>query len=288
MDPARPTSDLIRDVVRRMGGDAAAAAPITLKPLRGGLEGQAIDLVTARHQDTAGRPRMIRFVVKRLGGWAAREACVYERLVAAHAGRVSPRLLAVDRPSEGRAVIYMEAIRPAGAWPWRDLSLAGELLRQLAVFHRAAAGSTALVPIWDYEAEQDGMATATLAALEGLRNHPDLAGLARSLPATRRMVAARSRLRGQLLQERPFQAQPIHGDVHSGNVLVRRREGAYRPIMLDWARARSDRPLHLLGTPSQASPRAEQHGAAQVLLHQGPSTKPSSSGAGSKRSSIMQ
>jgi hypothetical protein len=243
MDGNHRTTDAIRDFVQRVAGDGARDAPIELQPLRGGLEAQEIALATVRHRDAAGRPRLIRFVVKRLQGRATREALVYERLVSVHAGQVSPRLLAVDWPSEDRAILYLEAIRRAGAWMWRDLSIAGELLRQLAGFHRAATGSTALVPDWDYEAEQERMAMATHAALDACRQHPDLAALARSLPAVRRIVLARGRLRGQLLQERPFHARPIHGDVHPGNVLVRRRDGANRPVLLDWARARSGSPL---------------------------------------------
>jgi aminoglycoside phosphotransferase (APT) family kinase protein len=35
----------------------------------------------------------------------------------------------------------------------------------------------------------------------------------------------------------------IHGDLHPGNVLVRRRAGSDQPILLDWGRARLASPL---------------------------------------------
>jgi len=243
MNDDHRTTDPLRDFVRRVAGEGARDAPIEVRPLRGGLEAQEVALATVRFRDAAGRLRLTRFVMKQLEGRSTREALIYERLVSVHARQLSPQLLAVDRPSKRRAILYLEAIRRVGAWAWQDLSIAGELLRQLAEFHQAAAGSTDLLPYWDYETEQGGMAAATYAALDGCRRHPDLAVLARSLPAVRRLALARGRLRDQLLQERSFHVRPIHGDVHPGNVLVRRRNGANQPVLLDWARARGGSPL---------------------------------------------
>jgi len=50
-------------------------------------------------------------------------------------------------------------------------------------------------------------------------------------------------MRVQLLSEHPFGCRPIHGDVHSGNVLVRRRGGGDDPVLIDWGRARLASPL---------------------------------------------
>lgn len=72
-------------------------------PLRGGPEAASVDHVTARYQGSEGHGRVVRMVVKRLEGATGREATVYERLVVPHAGELSPRVYAVERPAPGAA-----------------------------------------------------------------------------------------------------------------------------------------------------------------------------------------
>jgi Ser/Thr protein kinase RdoA (MazF antagonist) len=213
------------------------------KPLSGGLEASEVTLVTVRYRDDAGRPQMFRAVLKELSGWTVREAVIYECLARRHAGGMSPRLLAVDRSAPNRAVICIEAVRRTRAWPWRDLTAADELLARLARFHIAARSAAAALPAWDYENELSTLAEDTWAAVDRCRYHPDLQGLARGLPAVKRIALARPRLRRQLLSEFPFGSGPIHGDVHPGNALVRRRGRGDEPLLLDWARARVGSPL---------------------------------------------
>jgi hypothetical protein len=239
----RTATELVRNFLQCLAGDRAREATIEFKPLRGGLEAVHVTLVTARYADAARRPRIVRFVMKQLSGRAMREAFVYERVVSAYASDVAPAVLAIEQPSPCHSVLYIEAIRPVGAWPWPDLLLSRRLLRRLAEFHIAAAGKPELLPEWDYDGELEYLARETESALESCRCDPDLSILARELRPVKRMVLARGRLRRQLCSERPFRIGPIHGDVHPGNTIVRRRHGADQPILLDWARARLGSPL---------------------------------------------
>lgn len=235
--------DSLRSFLAQVTGDSAQGAHIQCKPLRGGLEASEVSLVTARYRDNTGRRHVFRFVVKWLHGRAAREAAAYEQLASAYASDVSPRILAIERASTDRAVLYMEAIRPIGAWPWRDLSLGRELLVRLALFHDAAARAATTVPAWDYEAELAASAEATRMAVDRCRRLPDLFELGRDLAPVTRIVLARSALRRQLLSEGPLKSGPVHGDVHPGNVIVCHRRKGGVPVLVDWARARIGSPF---------------------------------------------
>ncbi|WP_437377779.1 phosphotransferase [Inquilinus limosus] len=238
----------IRRVLESMAGGPGRDAAIEIKPLHGGLEATAVALVTARYRDHGGRSQTTRFVVKQLTGRPVREALIYERLVSAHAAHMSPRLLAVDRPSPDLTLLYLERIRRVSAWAWRDLATGRKLLAQLAEFHHKAAEAPESVRDWDYEAEHRDLAVETRDALDRCRQDADLSMLARALPATDRIVRARDKLRSQLRSERYFQARPIHGDVHPGNAVVRRHQRADQPVLLDWARARIGSPLEDVGS----------------------------------------
>lgn len=50
-------------------------------------------------------------------------------------------------------------------------------------------------------------------------------------------------MRRELLTFLPFGKVAIHGDVHTGNVLVRRHPGGAEPVLIDWGRARGGSPL---------------------------------------------
>lgn len=219
-----------------------AGLTIEVKELTGGKEATRTVLVTARCRD-AGKPGMFRFVVKHLEGRPAREAGVYEGLVRAHAAHMSPKLLAISRPMRQTAILYLEAVRRVRAWSWKDLDLVHAMLRSLADFHVRVAGSSALVPCWSYEDEQNETAIQTLAALDRCRRIPNLENFSRALPALKRLVLSRETWRGELLRERSFSACPIHGDVHTGNAVVRRRDGSNQPVLFDWGRARIGSPF---------------------------------------------
>ena len=235
--------DVLRGWIERLAGEPIRDVTIERQALAGGLEAPEVVLVTARYRDSSNRPRMVRVVLKQLDGRAVREAAVYEQLAATCATDVSPRRFGVWHAAPDRALLCIEAVRRVRAWPWRDLSIAGELLARLARFHTAAAEAAPEVPEWDYEAELRTAAQATRTMVDRCRLNPDLYVLARDLPPLDRIVLALPRLRSQLLTERPFARTPIHGDVHTGNALVRRRGRGDEPVLLDWGRARAASPF---------------------------------------------
>ncbi|WP_052003045.1 aminoglycoside phosphotransferase family protein [Microvirga sp. BSC39] len=236
-------TNAIGQVLQQVTHAPAQDIHIEGKPLRGGIEASGVTLVTVRYRNHSRRQQMFRLVAKHLTGRPAREAAVYQRIVAAYARDLAPQLLAVEGTGSGDILLLIEAVRRTTAWPWRSLEAGEELLARLADFHTAAAGATALVPEWDYEAELQAVAELTRTTLEQCRSDPDLAVLARDLPALDRLVRALPAHRKQLLSERPFGSRPIHGDLHPGNVMLSRRGGQDTPILLDWGRARVSSPL---------------------------------------------
>ncbi|AUX22542.1 hypothetical protein SOCEGT47_030450 [Sorangium cellulosum] len=225
-------------LVARHGAPASDAA-VDLRPLAGGLS-SSVALVTARVGDGVARRRRS-FVVKLVHGVTAREAAVYRRLSRSVARRFSPELLGAQRLGRRRWLLYLERIVPAHRWPWTDSAHTARVLERLARFHEEASPGARL-PAWDYEAE---LLTSAGRTLEAAERSPcgEVAALARALPALRRVVEALPAMRRQLLDFQPLGRAVIHGDVHPGNVVVRRRDGALEPVLLDWARARIGSPL---------------------------------------------
>lgn len=233
----------ITHMLAKLVGEPAQDLIVQRKVIRAGIEASGVALVTVRYGTQSGRPKMLRCIAKQLTGRPAREAAVYEHLVPAHARHLAPQLLAVEHTGDGGAILLIEAIHRLSAWPWWKMAVVEELIARLAEFHASAEDAAALVPEWDYETELQAIAGHTRLTLERCRHDTDLAVLARDLPALGKVVRALPEIRRQLLAERPFGCRPIHGDVHPGNVLVRRRDGGDRPVLLDWGRARLASPL---------------------------------------------
>jgi hypothetical protein len=225
----------------RLGGGRAVR--VRLEPLAGGLESVSVlraDIVIEKR----GRRRRVRFVAKLLEGPLVREVAIYERLVASSARGLAPALLGVDRLGTDKALLYLEAVCTQPAWPWRDTRASAEVLVQLARLHGAARPDTmATMPDWDYEAVLLGRARQALATLEEAPRRFLPLSLLRTRAPLRRLVRALPRFRAELLRYAPFGRAVIHGDVHSGNVLLVRRGERDRPVFVDWARARSGSPL---------------------------------------------
>jgi aminoglycoside phosphotransferase (APT) family kinase protein len=98
------------------------------------------------------------------------------------------------------------------------------------------------------------MSRRTLEWLERARRDASLSSLARALPATRRIVSSLSLTRRQLSSEVSDRVTTVHGDVHSGNAMLRRKRARLVPVLIDWARTRVASPfedvhswLHSLG-----------------------------------------
>jgi hypothetical protein len=119
------------------------------------------------------------------------------------------------------------------------------VLEQVARLHTLQPDPTALEALtdWDYERELRINAALTLERLEEAVGRPEFRGLRRGVPPTRRLLWSLPEIRRDLLDFSPFGKGPIHGDLHSGNALVRRRKGRDEPVLIDWARARIGSPL---------------------------------------------
>lgn len=215
------------------------------RAFRGGLESAGVARLVAHYLDHRDRRRVFTLVVKHLRGATTREALIYEHLVAGVTANLAPGLLATHRPGPGGAVLYLEAVRRTSAWPWKDLRNAQAVLDRVARLHADARSQEAVATLgaWDYEADLQQTAMLTITRLELLPSSADFTHLRRGTRLVRRVVAALPLMRRQLLTFAPLTRTAIHGDLHSGNAVMRRRGGREEPVLLDWGRARLGSPL---------------------------------------------
>ena len=223
------------------------ATPIELRArtLRGGLTAGAVMHVVAQSGPSGEKRHRHEFVIKRLPRTDAREAEVYRSLPPDIAVDLAPRMLAVEQHDPEFVDLYLEAIVRTQRWPWHDVTFAAAVLRRLAALHalehdplleQARAG-------WDYEAELRDRAHEVLRRVERFASESRDPVARSSLPALRRVVSSLDALRSHLVDAGPFPPAVLHGDVHPGNVLVRRHAGQSEPVFLDWGRARVGSPL---------------------------------------------
>ena len=224
--------ELARDVVTTVAAKLFPSAPVVaLVPLRGGLEA-AVARITLR--DEARRDRHV--IVKRLASDARRETARYRVLAASG---VMPSLLgAVDH--DDSTYLFLEHVRPVSSWPWRDSANTRLVLEQLARVHRfgdeAAHGDD-----WNYDAELFSSAAETVAVAAGsVAFLPEL-DIRRELRPLRRVAASLGQTRQQM--NGALGTTLVHGDVHTGNVMLRTRAARAEVVFLDWGRSRIGSPL---------------------------------------------
>lgn len=236
--PSRVTSFLARE----LGGPVEI---VSARRLRGGLVADAVRLITVRHAGATGPASTARVVVKTLRGGATREATVYQHVAATRAAAFAPRLVGVDRRAADECDLYLDFVARREAWPWRAAGACEAVLARLARLHAEPLDEAVEAPLsdWEYDRELQGRVPGTLAAVAGLRREDALASLAPLASSVRRVCEALPRLRRQLLAAEPLGRAVLHGDVHPGNVLVRRRRPSGDPVLLDWGRARIGSPL---------------------------------------------
>jgi hypothetical protein len=234
----------VRALIERVHAAPPGELRLQHRPLRGGLEAAAVTHVVARYRDARDRPRTFTFIVKHVVGAASREALVYQHLVTRHAGDFSPRLLALERPARGHAVLYLEAVTRRNAWPWRDLHAAQAVLSGAAQLHATVPHRAARIALnrWDFEAELRQNAERTVERLDRARRLIDVGAFAKVARCAGRLAGALPALRRELFAFAPFGSSVIHGDLHPGNAVLRRgrRQSA---VLLDWGRARIGSPL---------------------------------------------
>lgn len=226
-------------------GARPGALALNAYRLRGGLEANGVWHLRARYQDAAQRWCSAGCVVKHLPASRMREAYVYSQLLPRTVPELSPGLLGVQE-FEGACHIYMEMVRPASRWPWSEIAASRKVLKALARLHGSGAADvsdTQLFSSWDYERELRERAEQVRQLIDENAGEPFLRPFRRSLPAARRIVAALPRIRSQLFALDGFSPTFIHGDVHSGNVVLTRPSAGHGPVFLDWGRSRIGSPL---------------------------------------------
>jgi hypothetical protein len=213
---------------------------LQLQPLRGGLEAAGIASAVARYRDSLGQRQVFSLVVKRLEGVSVREALIYQHLLSRYANGLGPRLLGSQRMGQDRAVLFLEALRPVSAWPWTEQQTAARVLERIVSLHTTPPDERLweVLTAWDYEGELQRTARRTLVLLERARQRAGSSSFGPALRWARRLVLGLPALRKQLQTFQPFGRAIIHGDLHPGNVVVRRRRGEPETVLLDWGRAR--------------------------------------------------
>ncbi len=215
---------------------------VSVVPLHGGLC-STVTRARVRFLNPAVRPRTACFIAKTIEGRDAREASLYQSLLASACVPFAPRLLGVDLIDPSGTQLYLEAVPSSPRWPWSDDEMIGLVMDRLAEVHgtlraRHVPGG---LKDWDYDREIAGAAAATLEELQIVVRDPAHSRLRRFLAPVRRMVGCLGRLRRALLGGGPVCV--LHGDTHPGNVILRHSGQVAQPVLVDWARARLGSPL---------------------------------------------
>src|SRR5262249_10297240 len=214
---------------------------VQIRPIRGGLEAAGVFRVQARQRGSAHRPRPVQCVVKVVSAEAHRVLALYRALQATAAGGLAPRLLDTVHV-DTRSLLFLEWVPSVQRWPWRDISTAGLVLARVARLHQWPwVGVPAEALQWDDDAPLRQSGYETLEALARVIWDLGAAPFRGAVPMTRRLVEALPAIcRALLPTSHPVW---IHGDLHPGNVILRRGGTGVEPVLLDWARARPGSPL---------------------------------------------
>jgi hypothetical protein len=176
-------------------------------------------------------------VVKQLSGGVAREADVYDALWRHFESPPAVQMFGRDVYGDS-TYLYLEHAASFSTWPWSETAFSAFVCRELARLHDAPRLSHEAFS-WNYDDELIRSAAATLDLAVRVRN-PLGRRVWRRLGDLRRVVGALPRIRRRLLCEN---ATVIHGDMHPGNVILRRADGSVHVVLIDWARARIGAPL---------------------------------------------
>ncbi len=181
------------------------------------------------------------FVAKCLPESGSREVEVYRVLELSSAAAFVPRLLGIDRANTEDVYLFLEWIPARRRWPWWDQNATLAVVRcltklhslPLATFNRIVCNSC-------FESEIQQSAALTFEAYDRAifgQGH-DLRSMGRAI---QRIADDMISIRQHLLQETG--TVPLHGDVHSGNALIRGCGRPFDAVLLDWGRARLGSPL---------------------------------------------
>lgn len=225
----------VTSFVSRRWSVPEARLQVEVERLSGGLES---DVTRAHITGGAGHPTMPRrMVVKKLPGGSVREAGVYASLWRHLPEPPAVRVLGAEHAG-GSTYLYLEDASSVADWPWSDPTLAAAVCGELGRLHDSAA-LPAREFSWDYDGELQDSARSTL----------ELAWFAVDARGQRywRRPGDLKRVAGRLAEIRTLllskETTVIHGDVHPGNVLLRRGQPDPDVVLIDWGRARIGSPL---------------------------------------------
>jgi aminoglycoside phosphotransferase (APT) family kinase protein len=226
--------DLLRSFAERHFGRVER---ITAKPLSGGLDSFGVYCVKVKFDIG----RTAHFVAKHLPESGAREAEVYRILAASSASVFAPRLLGIGG-SHRDMCLFLEWIVAKRQWPWRDQNATLAVLRRLAELHSQPPTSFAGV-FADSSIESEIQRSAALTSELYTR-----AFYRRRRHRMKSMHQPIKRIADDLISIRRYLIQetgmaPLHGDMHSGNAVIRICERKPDAVLLDWGRARLGSPL---------------------------------------------
>jgi hypothetical protein len=228
----------ISDFARRRNGGSPDLSLRTV-PLLGGLENCGVFKVEVTWT-VSGRPCSDIFVAKRLVDGAIREVAVWKALMGTAAAETMPAMYGAQSLGHREAYLYLEYVEQSVAWPWKDTSTSVAVLKAVADVHSAFLDSGGSFDDWDYESELVQSASLTVELFAATV----LAGVALG---ERPMLRALERMIGMLPSMRvalkSWGTTLLHGDVHAGNAIVRRRGGEVSAVLVDWGRARLGSPL---------------------------------------------
>ncbi len=210
------------------------ALELSLEPMGGGLESSVVRAIFRSPIPKNLWPSS--FVIKELRGLQRRETHIYRALWNRSTAPPAVRLLGIEK-AEDADYLYLEEATQEFAWPWRQTLISAAVCRALARLHDGEQLRENKLTGWDYESHLSKSADETVAVALTAR---DEAGVRywRRIGDLRRVVTALPKIRSALLEATTF----IHGDVHSGNVIVRASENG-EIAFIDWARARFGSPL---------------------------------------------
>lgn len=228
-------SRIVQDFVRQHFGPGVR---VKATPLWGGLVARDV----ARVDVCRGRQPLATFVAKPFSAETSREVRIYRMLNSAH-HHLLPALLGWRSTGRSRGYAFLEWVPAEHPWPWGDLRSSSLVLEELAFLHRSRLprrGEAALAGL-DYERELRESAQSTLAEYRRAFANGVRPGNRPMLRALERFTADVPRLRRELLAFTG--ATLVHGDVHTGNVILTRKGPHSRPVFIDWAKARMGSPL---------------------------------------------
>ena len=207
---------------------------LSLEPIGGGLESSVVRAIfrSPRRKN----PWPSSFVVKELRGLQRRETHIYRALWNRSTAPPAVRLLGIEAADDAD-YLYLEEATPESTWPWKQTFISAAVCQALARLHDSEQFCEPRLIDWDYESHLANSARETLVVALDARNHSGVRHW-RRIGDLRRVVSALPKMRSTLLNTTTF----IHGDVHSGNVIVRASENG-KIAFIDWARARLGSPL---------------------------------------------